>query len=222
MVLNLKNVRRPAMASSHPFGAALRQSRTLQKLDHFDPAGIHALAAAGLVLSDALNRACFVVNPDLSPDLAGATGELLDSLYALQDAVFGSADQIPAALAAFLSVAESGVFSVAETRAGKTIDLKLTVQRMDLRSQRGVTRIYTLAVLALAAMEAPRQFDCLEAVASALQIIVEETETTGNEISLEAEAVGCSYRDFEEQQRSEARAAVREHSRRNGPQDVAQ
>jgi hypothetical protein len=98
------------MASSHPFGAALRQSRTLQKLDHFDPAGIHALAAAGLVLSDALNRACFVVNPDLSPDLAGATGELLDGLYGLQDAVFGSADQIPAALAAFLSVAEGGVF----------------------------------------------------------------------------------------------------------------
>ena len=98
------------MASSHPFGAALRQSRTLQKLVHFDPAGIHALAAAGLVLSDALNRACFVVNPDLSPDLAGATGELLDGLYGLQDAVFGSADQIPAALAAFLSVAESGVF----------------------------------------------------------------------------------------------------------------
>lgn len=90
-------------------GADPRQSRTLQKLDHFEPTGVTALAAAGLVLSDALNRACFVVNPDLSPDLAGAAGELLDGLYGLQDAVFGSADQIPDALASFLSVAESGV-----------------------------------------------------------------------------------------------------------------
>ncbi|MBL8401258.1 hypothetical protein [Accumulibacter sp.] len=97
------------MAASNPLGAHPRQSRTLQKLDHFESAGIHALAAAGLVLSDAINQACLVVNPDLAPDVAGATGELLDGLYGLQDAVFGCADQIPAALAVFLSVAESGV-----------------------------------------------------------------------------------------------------------------
>lgn len=91
--------------------AAARQSRTLQKLAHsIEPEGITALAAAGLVLCACINDARLVINPDLAPDLAAATGDLLDGLYLLQDAVFGIADQIPATLAAFLSVAEGEVF----------------------------------------------------------------------------------------------------------------
>ncbi len=92
-------------------GADARQkSRTLQTLaSSIEPEGITALAAAGLVLCACINDARLVINPDLAPDLAGATHELIDGLFALQDATFGCADQIPAALAAFLSVAESGV-----------------------------------------------------------------------------------------------------------------
>ncbi len=91
-------------------GADVRQSPYVSRLAGIEPEGVTALAAACLVLCSCVNDARLVINPDLAPDLAAATDDLLDGLYALQDAVFGSADQIPAALAAFLSVAECGVF----------------------------------------------------------------------------------------------------------------
>jgi len=109
VVLNLRNVRRPAMAASNPLGAHPRQSRTLQNLDRFNPVGVSALAVVGLVLSDAVNQAYLVVNDELSPDLADSTGTTLDALYLLQDALHGDSDKIPAALASFLDAAESGV-----------------------------------------------------------------------------------------------------------------
>ena len=97
-------------------GAAARQSRTLQTLARIEPEGITALAAAGLVLCHCLNDARLVINPELAPDLAGATAAMIDGLYTLQDAVFGSADRIPPALAALLSIADREVDGVTETR----------------------------------------------------------------------------------------------------------
>ena len=70
--------------------AAARQSRTLQTLASIEPEGITALAAV--------------------------TDDLIDGLYTLQDAVFGSADRIPPALAAFLSLADREVNGATETR----------------------------------------------------------------------------------------------------------
>lgn len=90
-------------------GADARPSRTLQKLSRFTPEGITALAAAALVLFDAVNAAYLVVNDELTPDQAEATGELLDSLYVLQDALHGESSRLAVPLARFLAVAESGV-----------------------------------------------------------------------------------------------------------------
>jgi len=95
--------------------AAARQSRTLQTLASIEPEGITALAAAGLVLCHCLNDARLVINPELSPDLAAVTDDLIDGLYTLQDAVFGSADRIPAALVALLAIADREVDGATET-----------------------------------------------------------------------------------------------------------
>jgi hypothetical protein len=98
------------MPESH--GADVRQSPYVSRLAGIEPEGVTALAAACLVLCSCVNDARLVINPDLAPDLAeqaaritlspqdasrqlaAATDDLLDGLYALQDAVFGSADQI--------------------------------------------------------------------------------------------------------------------------------
>ena len=90
-------------------GADPRQSRTLQKLARFTPPAHDALAAAALVLFDAVNGAYLVVNDELTPDQAEATGCLLDSLYLLQDAIHGDSSRLAAELARFLATAESGV-----------------------------------------------------------------------------------------------------------------
>ncbi len=75
-------------------GADTRLSRTLQSLDRFTPAGIEALACVGLALLERINND------------APITGRVLDTLYALQDALHGVSDQLPDALAAFLSTVE--------------------------------------------------------------------------------------------------------------------
>lgn len=90
-------------------GAAARQSRTIQKLARFTPPARDALAAAALVLFDAINGAYLVVNDALTPDQAEDTGDLLDSLYLLQDAIHGNSARLGTELACFLAVAESGV-----------------------------------------------------------------------------------------------------------------
>ena len=90
-------------------GADARQSRTLQSLKRFTPDGLTALAAVGLVLLDALNKAHLAVNEArLSLDLAVACRRMLEDLYDVQDALHGDASKLPAALAAFLATAEGG------------------------------------------------------------------------------------------------------------------
>jgi len=86
-------------------GAAARQkSRTLQTLaSSIEPEGIIALAAVALELLEAINAGRLVATDP-------ATRALIEATYPLQDAIHGSADQIPGALAAFLVGAESGVF----------------------------------------------------------------------------------------------------------------
>ncbi|WP_212761157.1 hypothetical protein, partial [Candidatus Accumulibacter phosphatis] len=83
-------------------GADTRQSPYVSKLAGIEPEGVTALALAALALLDAINAGKLVAT---DPD----TRALLESLYPLQDALHGSADQIPAALTSFLTVAESGV-----------------------------------------------------------------------------------------------------------------
>ncbi|MEF8723154.1 MAG: hypothetical protein V5B30_11315 [Candidatus Accumulibacter delftensis] len=88
-------------------GADARQSRTLQSLDRFTPDGITALAAVGLVLLDAINKARLVVNEaHLSHDMAIALWRVVDDLYDVQ-ALHGDASKLPAALASFLDAAEA-------------------------------------------------------------------------------------------------------------------
>jgi outer membrane murein-binding lipoprotein Lpp len=87
-----------------------KSTAAIHTLASIKPEYTSALAAACVVLCSCISDARIMISSTLAPDLAAATGELRNSLYALHVAVFGSADQIPAALAAFLSVAESGVF----------------------------------------------------------------------------------------------------------------
>lgn len=93
-------------------GADLRQSPTIQSLARFNADGLTALAAIGLVLCDCVNHAYLILNdaPTIEPDNS-AVG-LIEALNRLQDAIHGPSDQIPAALAGFLDVAESGVCRV--------------------------------------------------------------------------------------------------------------
>lgn len=87
-------------------GADPRQSRTLQKLNRcFDREGVQAWAAIGLVLCEAINAG----DLDLPLPKAEATGNMRDALFDLQDCLHGSSENLPAALAAFLDVAEKEV-----------------------------------------------------------------------------------------------------------------
>lgn len=91
-------------------GADARQSRTLQSLDRFTPAGIEALACVGLVLLEFLDAGRIEANTlpvDQSLELIDATVSAIELLYPVQDCVHGSSANLPCALAAFLAVAES-------------------------------------------------------------------------------------------------------------------
>lgn len=92
----------------NPLGADPRPSRTLQSLDRFTPEGIQALAAAGLVLAEAINEGRLVINTRLPAGKSEATYLLIDRLYVLQDALHGDSSKLPAALASFLRIAEGG------------------------------------------------------------------------------------------------------------------
>lgn len=98
-------------------GADARPSRTLQSLDRFTPEGmqarftpegIQAWATVGLVLSEAINDGRLVVNARLSPSRRESASILIEWLYVLQDALHGSNEPLPAALASFIRMAESG------------------------------------------------------------------------------------------------------------------
>ena len=88
-------------------------SSTLQSLKRFTPDGITALAAVGLVLLDAVNKAYLVANKAwLSPDRVETGRRMLvalfdaQELYDVQDALHGDASKLSAALAAFLATVE--------------------------------------------------------------------------------------------------------------------
>jgi len=103
-------------------GADARQSRTLQSLNRFTPDGITALAALGLVLLDAINKAYLAVNEArLSLDLAVAYRRMLDDLYDVQDALHGDASKLPAALATFLATVEGGCQQCAPAALSKPV-----------------------------------------------------------------------------------------------------
>ena len=87
-------------------GADARQSRTLQSLARFKPEGITALAVVGIVLAEAVNDARLIINASLPAGECAATRSLIDRMYALQDALHGASDALPAALAVFVAIAE--------------------------------------------------------------------------------------------------------------------
>jgi len=103
-------------------GAAARQSRTLQTLDRFSPDGITALAAAALLLLDAINNAALIVNDQTAPALANRTHALVEALYRLQDCLHGSESGLPEALASMLHAVDD----VAVGSDGQTGDLSLS------------------------------------------------------------------------------------------------
>ena len=77
-------------------GAEVRQSHFASKLATLEPDGTAALALAALALLDAINAGKLVATD-------AGTRALLESLYLLQDALYGASDALPAALAGFLS-----------------------------------------------------------------------------------------------------------------------
>ena len=80
-------------------GAEVRQSHFASKLATLEPDGTAALALAALALLDAINAGKLVATDP-------GTCALLESLYPLQDALHGTTDALPAALAGFLSTVE--------------------------------------------------------------------------------------------------------------------
>lgn len=96
------------MANSTTLGAGLRQSSYASRLKLFTAAGINAVATGGLVLFDAVNAGALVVNDQADPVLAKRTRRLLDRLYSLQDALFGSSRNLPAAMAGVVELADDG------------------------------------------------------------------------------------------------------------------
>lgn len=103
-------------------GADPRQSRTLQTLDRFSPDGITALAAAALLLLDAINNAALIVNDQTAPALANRTHALVEALYRLQDCLHGSDTGLPEALFAMLRAVED----VAVDSDGQTDEVALS------------------------------------------------------------------------------------------------
>ena len=80
-------------------GADVRQSPYVSRLAGIEPEGVTALALAALALLDAINAGRLVATEP-------GTRALVEALYPLQDALHGASDQLPAALAAFLSTVE--------------------------------------------------------------------------------------------------------------------
>jgi hypothetical protein len=110
-------------------GADARQSRTLQSLDRFTPDGITALAAVGLLLLDAINKAHRLVNEAwLSRDPALACRRMVDDLYDAHEALHWDTGKPPT----FLSMVEE-VQQPAESE-----EAHVRVQRAGCRDQGAV------------------------------------------------------------------------------------
>lgn len=72
-----------------------------------DPAGVEALAVAGQVLLDAINAGGLVVSDRATPRSAARLHTLIDRLYVLQDAIYGSSTALRAVLADVCAASES-------------------------------------------------------------------------------------------------------------------
>ena len=60
------------------------------------------------MLSEAIKKGHIIINSRLPAGKREATDRLIDRLYVLQDALHGSDEPLPAALASFLRMVESG------------------------------------------------------------------------------------------------------------------
>ncbi|WP_288129991.1 hypothetical protein [Accumulibacter sp.] len=82
-------------------GARLRQSPYAAKLARLEPEGATALAQIALVLLDAINASKLVATD-------AGTRALLESLYPVQNALYGASDGLPEAMSGFFSTAKKG------------------------------------------------------------------------------------------------------------------
>jgi hypothetical protein len=66
---------------------------------------------------------------------------------------------------------------------------------MDWMSQEGFSKIASVAKLALARLESPEGHKDIDDIANALGLIWSTAESAQNTINIEAENVGCNYKD---------------------------
>lgn len=80
-------------------GASLRRNHFALKLASLEPEGTAALAQVALVLLDAINAGKVIATD-------AGTREMLETLYPVQDALYGASDALPDAMAGFFSTVE--------------------------------------------------------------------------------------------------------------------
>jgi len=96
-----------------------------------------------------------------------------------------------------------------ETKCSASAEkLRDTIQTIDSISQQGMTKISTIAQMALGLMETERAYLCPEILAQVLTAIAREAEDVENLINSEAESVDCNYKDMATERRYEARRAA--------------
>lgn len=88
--------------------------------------------------------------------------------------------------------------------------LQGTIKDMDALAQDGFSEISAIAKLALAYMERPDSYNHRENIAHALTSIWGKADDTLNNISHEAEKVGCNFVDEAQNRRYAANRAARE------------
>jgi len=177
------------MPDSKTPGAGLRRSSYAVQLDSFNPDDLKALAAAGLVLLDAVNVGSLVVSDMVPPPRATRLRDVVEHLYLVQDAIHGGDSQgLPAAVDQLLDIAEGHDI-------GK---LQEVVEAMDASSQEMCSEIYCLAGLSLAALETPHGYGNSDMIAQAFKSIRRRIEYDGAAIMCQAAVVGCEFKSPQE------------------------
>lgn len=89
-------------------------------------------------------------------------------------------------------------------------ELEETVNTIDQLSQGGFSEIAAIASLALIALETPDGWRSIDDIVTVLETIRKKAKKVENLINVEAEQVGCNYKDEGEQRRWNARFAMTE------------
>lgn len=92
-------------------------------------------------------------------------------------------------------------------------ELEEVVNTMDRLSCGGFSEIAAIASLALRSLETPDGWRVIDDIVTVLETIRREAKRVENLINVEAEQVGCNYKDEGEQRRWTARLAMTEEQR---------